>query len=168
MISLAGLDFLGAVFAKEWAASRSHWLFVAGLLTFAVLFGVYAISLEVAELSTVTFGWIILLQVGLLLFGVFATGWRSRPANGRRSPSSSGCRPSSPAPNGAARLSSRLDQTEAMGGGRGLAPARDLELPQDAPDVDANGLLADVEVPGDLAIAPPGGHQVENIPLPGR
>ncbi len=74
MISLAGLDFLGAVFAKEWAASRSHWLFVAGLLTFAVLFGVYAISLEVAELSTVTFGWIIFLQVGLLLFERFRYG----------------------------------------------------------------------------------------------
>jgi hypothetical protein len=68
MIALAGLDFLGAVLAKEWAASRSHWLFAAGLLAFAVLFGVYAVSLEMAELSTVTFGWIIFLQVGLLLY----------------------------------------------------------------------------------------------------
>jgi hypothetical protein len=68
MIALAGLDFLGSVLAKEWTAGRSHWLFVAGLLTFAVLFGVYAISLEMAELSTVTFGWIIFLQVGLLLY----------------------------------------------------------------------------------------------------
>jgi hypothetical protein len=68
MIALAGLDFLGAVLAKEWAGGRSHWLFAAGLLTFAVLFGVYAISLETAELSTVTFGWIVFLQVGLLLF----------------------------------------------------------------------------------------------------
>jgi hypothetical protein len=68
MIALAGLDFLGSVLAKEWTASRSHWLFAAGLLTFAVLFCVYAVSLEMAELSTVTFGWIIFLQVGLLLF----------------------------------------------------------------------------------------------------
>jgi hypothetical protein len=38
-----------------------------GLLAFGALFTVYAISLKVAELSTVTFGWIVTLQVGLLL-----------------------------------------------------------------------------------------------------
>jgi hypothetical protein len=32
-----------------------------------VLFAVYAASLHVAELSTVTFGWIVSLQIGLLL-----------------------------------------------------------------------------------------------------
>jgi hypothetical protein len=66
MVMLA-LDFLGTVFAKEWAERHNHWLFAAGLLAFGVLFAVYAVSLHVAELSTVTFGWIVTLQVGLLL-----------------------------------------------------------------------------------------------------
>ena len=68
MVMLAGLDFFGAVLAKEWAERHNHWLFAAGLLIFGVLFAVYALSLQVAELSTVTFGWIVSLQVGLLLF----------------------------------------------------------------------------------------------------
>jgi hypothetical protein len=67
MLMLAALDFLGAVLAKEWAEGHNHWLFAAGLAAFAALFAVYAVSLKVAELSTVTFGWIITLQVGLLL-----------------------------------------------------------------------------------------------------
>ncbi len=68
MMGLATLDFVGAVFAKEWALGRSRWVFAAGLLTFALLFAVYALSLRVADLSTVTFGWIVCLQVGLLVF----------------------------------------------------------------------------------------------------
>jgi len=71
MVMLAALDFFAAVLAKEWAERHNHWLFVAGLLTFGVLFAVYAASLHVAELSTVTFGWIVSLQVGLLLFERF-------------------------------------------------------------------------------------------------
>ena len=56
-----------AVAVPTWAEGRSHWLFAAGLLAFGALFTVYAISLKVAELSTVTFGWIVSLHVGLLL-----------------------------------------------------------------------------------------------------
>jgi hypothetical protein len=67
VVVLAALDFLGAVLAKEWATGRNHWLFAAGLLSFGALFAVYAVSLRLAELSTVTFGWIVTLQVGLLL-----------------------------------------------------------------------------------------------------
>ena len=67
MVLLAALDFIGAVLAKEWATERNHWLFAAGLVAFGALFAVYAVSLKLAELSTVTFGWIITLQVGLLL-----------------------------------------------------------------------------------------------------
>jgi hypothetical protein len=67
MLALAGLDFVGAVFAKEWAERQHPTLFFAGLLAFGLLFGVYAASLKVAELSTVTFGWVVFLQVGLLI-----------------------------------------------------------------------------------------------------
>ena len=68
MLVLAGLDFAGAVFAKQWVEGRQAGWFLAGLLTFGVLFAVYAASLQVAELSVVTFGWVVFLQVGLLLY----------------------------------------------------------------------------------------------------
>ena len=80
MVALAGLDITGALLAKEWALRQEgHW-FAAGLVTFGVLFVVYARSLQVAELSVVTLGWVVLLQVGLLVidrlrYGVeFPTG----------------------------------------------------------------------------------------------
>jgi hypothetical protein len=67
MLMLAGLDFIGAIFAKEWTLRHHSGLFLAGLAAFVLLFCVYAISLKYAELSIVTFGWIVFLQVGLLL-----------------------------------------------------------------------------------------------------
>ncbi len=68
MMLLALLDFIGAVFAKEWADTRQPWWFVAGLVTFIGLFAFYATSLKTAELSIVTIGWVVFLQVGLLLY----------------------------------------------------------------------------------------------------
>jgi hypothetical protein len=35
MVLLAAPDFLGTVFAKEWAERHNHWLFAAGLLASA-------------------------------------------------------------------------------------------------------------------------------------
>jgi hypothetical protein len=67
MVALAGLDFIGAIFAKEWSEHGHERAFFAGLLTFGLLFAIYAASLKVAELSTVTFGWVVLLQVGILI-----------------------------------------------------------------------------------------------------
>jgi hypothetical protein len=67
MVGLAVLDFVGAVLAKEWTLGKGPWLFVAGAASFVLLFGVYAYGLKIAELSTVTFGWIVGLQVGILL-----------------------------------------------------------------------------------------------------
>ncbi len=67
VLVLAGLDIVGAVFAKEWTSGRSTWLFLGGAATFVVLFGVYAVGLRLAEMSTVTFGWIVGLQVGILI-----------------------------------------------------------------------------------------------------
>ena len=67
MLALAGLDFIGALFAKEWA-ERGHFpMFLLGWVSFSILFLVYARILKVAELSTVTIGWIVFLQVGLLV-----------------------------------------------------------------------------------------------------
>jgi multidrug transporter EmrE-like cation transporter len=74
MIILALFDFVGAVFAKEWADTRQPWWFVAGLATFMGLFCFYAYSLKTAELSIVTIGWVVFLQVGLLLYERFRYG----------------------------------------------------------------------------------------------
>jgi hypothetical protein len=68
MLTLAGLDFVGAIFAKEWVEERQAGWFLAGLVAFGILFAVYAYSLQYAELSLVTFGWIVFLQVGLLVY----------------------------------------------------------------------------------------------------
>lgn len=66
-IVLAGLDFIGALFAKQWADHGNHLFFFIGLGTFGILFAVYATSLKTAELSVVTMGWVVMLQVGLIL-----------------------------------------------------------------------------------------------------
>ena len=74
MLSLAGLDFVGAIFAKEWA-DRGHLVLMAGgLVSFSVLFVVYARILKVAELSVVTLGWVVSLQVGILALDRFHYG----------------------------------------------------------------------------------------------
>jgi hypothetical protein len=67
MLLLAALDFAAALAAKEWAGNGSaRWLLV-GVGCFVALFYVYASSLQYADLATVTMGWIVLLQVGLLV-----------------------------------------------------------------------------------------------------
>ncbi len=67
MVCLAGLDLVGAVLAKEWADHGSLRALVLGAGTFLVLFWVYASSLRYAELALVTMGWVVMLQVGLVL-----------------------------------------------------------------------------------------------------
>ena len=67
MVVLAGLDMTGAILAKEWTLRQHPGWFLAGLLTFGVLFAVYAASLHIAELSIVTLGWIVFLQIGLMV-----------------------------------------------------------------------------------------------------
>jgi hypothetical protein len=71
MVLLAGLDFGGALLAKQWADNGNRLCFLIGLATFIVLFVVYATSLKTAELSVVTMGWVVLLQVGLVLIDRF-------------------------------------------------------------------------------------------------
>jgi len=70
MIALAGLDFAGAICAKEWADRGRLIMFGTGLVAFIVLFVVYARVLKFAELSTVTIGWVVFLQVGVVLLDV--------------------------------------------------------------------------------------------------
>lgn len=79
IVVLAGLDLAGAYLAKEWAGARSIWLFVTGVASFGLLFAVYAIGLRYAELSTVTFGWIVGLQVSVLLLERFRYGVHLAP-----------------------------------------------------------------------------------------
>ena len=67
MAALAALDLLGAIAAKEWAEKQSTTALGLGALAFVVLFWVYASSLQYAELAVVTMGWIVLLQVGIVL-----------------------------------------------------------------------------------------------------
>jgi hypothetical protein len=74
MAALAGLDLIGAYAAKEWAEQQNTVALGLGALAFLVLFWVYASSLQYAELAVVTMGWIVLLQVGILLIDRFHFG----------------------------------------------------------------------------------------------
>jgi hypothetical protein len=67
MLVLAVLDFAGALAAKEWADGGSPRWLVAGIGCFLALFYVYASSLQYADLAMVTMGWIVLLQVSILV-----------------------------------------------------------------------------------------------------
>jgi hypothetical protein len=67
MVTLAALDIVGAAFARSWADHRSTISLMGGLLAFGLLFIVYGKSLSYAELSTVTIGWVVLLQVGVIV-----------------------------------------------------------------------------------------------------
>ncbi len=67
MAALAGLDLIGAYAAKEWAEQKNTLALLVGAFAFLVLFWVYASSLQYAELAVVTMGWIVLLQVGIVL-----------------------------------------------------------------------------------------------------
>lgn len=67
MLLLAGLDLAGALAAKEAVERRSIAMALAGAALFLLLFWVFASSLQYADLAPVTFGWIVILQVGVLL-----------------------------------------------------------------------------------------------------
>lgn len=67
MVALAGLDLLGTLFARRYADHRSVLALAGGCCVFALLFWVYGASLAYAEMVTVTFGWIAMLQVGVVV-----------------------------------------------------------------------------------------------------
>ncbi len=66
MAVLAALDLAGALAARRYAEHRSAVFLALGCATFAFLFVVYAHGLRYAELSTITFGWVALLQLGVI------------------------------------------------------------------------------------------------------
>lgn len=70
MLALASLDLLGAVAAKEAVVRRSPAFAVGGALVFVVMFWVYASSLQYADLAVVTLGWVVVLQIGVVLVDV--------------------------------------------------------------------------------------------------
>jgi hypothetical protein len=79
MVVLAALDIIGALAAKEWAAGANPAALVLGVGAFLALFWVYASALQYAELALVTMGWIVVLQVGLLLLDRFRYGVHLAP-----------------------------------------------------------------------------------------
>ena len=67
MLLLAGVDLAGAYVAKEAVVRRSMPWGAIGIALFVLLFYVYASSLQYAGLALVTLGWVVVLQVGVLL-----------------------------------------------------------------------------------------------------
>jgi hypothetical protein len=74
MLLLAVVDLGGAYAAKEAVLRRSPSWAAAGVALFMLLFYVYASSLQYAELALVTLGWVVALQVGVVLLDQFRYG----------------------------------------------------------------------------------------------
>jgi hypothetical protein len=71
---LAGLDFVAALLAAQWSRTHDVRTFLLGAAVEVVLFGVYALVLQIADLTVVTLGWIVVLQVGLVLLDRYRYG----------------------------------------------------------------------------------------------
>jgi NAD/NADP transhydrogenase beta subunit len=67
MLALASLDLVEAVLAKEWSIHRSPWLLVAGVVASILLFVVFVMAIGRTQMSSVTIGWVVMLQVGLMV-----------------------------------------------------------------------------------------------------
>jgi hypothetical protein len=67
IVTLAGLDIVGAALARHWADHRSAISMIGGIGVFALVFVVYGKSLDYAQLNTVTVGWVALLQAGVIV-----------------------------------------------------------------------------------------------------
>lgn len=74
MTVLAALDLGGLYAAKEAVVRRSPVFAGIGVTAFVVLFWVFASSLQYAELTPVTFGWIVILQVGVVVLDRYRYG----------------------------------------------------------------------------------------------
>src|SRR3954451_3586347 len=74
MLLLAAVDLAAAYATKEAVVRRSPSWALAGVALFVLLFYVYASSLQYAELTLVTLGWIVILQVGVVMLDRFRYG----------------------------------------------------------------------------------------------
>jgi multidrug transporter EmrE-like cation transporter len=74
MVLLAVVDLGGTYATKEAVVRRSLPWAITGVALFVLLFYVYASSLQYAELTLVTLGWIVFLQVGVVLLDRFRYG----------------------------------------------------------------------------------------------
>ena len=74
MLLLAAVDVGGAYAAKEAVVRRSPAWAAAGVGLFLLLFYVYASSLQYAELALVALGWVVALQIGVVLLDQFKYG----------------------------------------------------------------------------------------------
>jgi hypothetical protein len=67
IVVLAALDLVGALLARQWADHHSNVALIGGVAVFGLIFVAYGKSLDYAELGTVTIGWVVLLQIGVVL-----------------------------------------------------------------------------------------------------
>src|SRR5262245_652566 len=67
MVLLAALDFTGTLLAKEWTVHPAPWQLAAGAMTCLALFAALALGLRYAEMSLLTLGWIVALQLALIM-----------------------------------------------------------------------------------------------------
>src|SRR6185312_2276842 len=74
MVLLAVVDLVGAYATKEAVVRRSLPWAAAGVVMFVLLFYLYASSLQYAELTLVILGWIVILQIGVVLLDRFRYG----------------------------------------------------------------------------------------------
>lgn len=74
MVALTGLDLLGSYCAIRFMDSGHQLWWSAGAIAFLGVFAVYAASLHWAELGTVTLGWIVGVQIGVLIMDKVANG----------------------------------------------------------------------------------------------
>jgi len=74
ILALAAIDFVGALVAQDYADRRRMSALLLGSVLSVALFVVYAVALRMADLSIVTMGWIVMLQVALIGFDVVRNG----------------------------------------------------------------------------------------------
>jgi hypothetical protein len=74
MLLLAAIDLAAAYVTKEAVLRRSPTWGGVGVALFLLLFYVFASSLQYADLALVTLGWVVVLQVGVVLLDRFRYG----------------------------------------------------------------------------------------------
>jgi drug/metabolite transporter (DMT)-like permease len=79
MLALAALDFAGALVAQDLADRRRMSSLLLGSALSITLFVVYAVALRLADLSIVTMGWIVMLQVAVIASDVVRHGLHLNP-----------------------------------------------------------------------------------------